>query len=616
MSSSGKRFYAFESFRLDPEKRQLLDGAEPVALSSKAFEILSVLLENRGKVLTKDDLMRRVWPDTIVEEANLSVNISQLRKALGESPSEHRYIVTVPGVGYQFVADVSVVENGTGKLEAVVEAAPAQAPDRRRVWIALAVMGAIAFAAGWLWRSGGLTRQPKTVAVLPFGPLGADGNDEYLGLGVADSLITRLGKMSDIVVRPTSAVRRFAGTARDPLGAGKQLGVEAVLDGTLQRSGDRIRVTARLLRVDDGASLWADTFDEKFTDIFAVEDSISEKVAQAMAARLSGQERKLLKRHGTENAAAYELYLKGRYYWNRRTPESLKRGCSFFQQAIETDPAYSDAYAGLADSYSLLAIQEVLAPREAFPMARGAAQRALELDGDSAVARASLAHIRLHEWDWRGAEKDFQEAIRLSPNYAVAHHWYAEYLSATKRPAEALAEERRARDLDPLSLVINTDLGWQLYFARRYDEAVERLRATLDLDPSFPMARLRLGQVYEQRGDQDAALREILRARELAPESVEALAALAHCYGKFGRRSDALRVLEEIKAREDAGRSPYFLAYAYLGLGDAEQALAQLERAVDERSGWLVFLRVEPRFDPLRAQPRFSEVLRRVGLAP
>ena len=409
-------------------------------LTLKAFDLLQLLAENQGHLLEKDEILRRVWPDSVVEENNLTVTISSLRKALGEDPNDRQYIETVPRRGYRFVADLRSADGA--------EAGPAPAAPTARTLplkAALAACALLAVGLGWLWsRSSGPSAPApvRSMAVLPFRSL--DDEHEYLGLGMADALITRLGGTKLLVVRSTGTVRRYSTPDLDPVAAGRDLRVESVLEGSMQAAGGRLRTTVRLLRVSDGSALWAGTFDEPLTDIFTVQDAISERVAAALALELTEAERSLLTRRYTSDTEAYQLYLKGRFFWNKRTRDGFERGITCFQQAIAKDPSYALAWSGLADSYIGLAFYHYAAPHEAMPRAREAAARALQTDDALAEAHASLAHVKAnYEWDWAAAEREWKAAIALKPEYATAHQWYAvHHLAPMGRMEEAIAEAR------------------------------------------------------------------------------------------------------------------------------------------------------------------------------
>jgi DNA-binding winged helix-turn-helix (wHTH) protein/Tfp pilus assembly protein PilF len=467
MSRLTKHSYEFGPFRLDARERLLLHDEEIVPLSPKAFDMLLALVENSGHLLEKNELMQTLWPDTFVEEGSLAQNISLLRKALDESESQ-KFIETVPRRGYRFVASV-----------------------RKTI---------------------------KSIAVLPFKSLGIDGGDEYLGIGIAETLTTRLSSLKLLTVRPNSAVLKYASPEKDTVVAGRELEVDTVLEGSIRRLGERIRVTARLVSVPDGLVLWADKFDENFTDIFKVEDSISGKVAEALALKLSGDEHKRLTKRYTDKAEAYQLYLKGRYFWNKRTEDGFNRGIAQFKQAVEKDSNYALAYAGLADSYIGLTFYNFAAPNETMPKAKEAAMNALAIDSALAEAHTSLAHVLMnYDWNWSEAEKEFKLSIELNPDYATAHQWYAiHYLTAMGRPEEALQEMKRALDLEPTSLVMNTFMGATLYFAARYDEAIEQCRRTIEMDPNFAIAHWHLGLAYEQKDMFDEAIVEFQKATALS----------------------------------------------------------------------------------------------------
>ncbi|HEV2913423.1 MAG TPA: tetratricopeptide repeat protein [Pyrinomonadaceae bacterium] len=668
MSKPIAHFYDFGPFRVDTLKRLLLRDGRSVPLTSKVFDTLLALVSRGGEVLEKNELMRVLWPDTIVEENNLTQNISVLRKALGESRHEHRYIVTIPGRGYSFVAAVREAcedeetgheERGSGvpAMEAgrsvaavastgdyvrahdsgrnghaaifkpsspperwkpfrdVARPGSASSPRRRVLALSLLLLFTVT-TLSYLWiisraRSPLRPAAPGSIAVLPFKLLGDEARDEYLGSGMADALITKLSNIRQISVRPTSAVIRYAGRqSTDPLAAGRELGVDSVLEGTIQRAGDRVRVTVQLISVRESRALWAHSFDERFTDIFTVQDSISAQVAQALTLKLTGEEQRLLAKRYTDNVEAYQSYLRGRYFMNRRNEEGLLKAISCFTEAIELEPGYALAYAGLADAYSVLGFYQfgARAPEEVFQKARAAATRAIELDETLAEAHASLALARLDvDEDEAGAEREYLRSIELNPNYAPAHHWYSDFLAMMDRQDEAMAEIKRALELDPLSLVINATLGERLFYARRYDDAAAQLRKTLEMEESFSPAHYLLGLTYEQKGMYTEALAELNRARELSGGSPWMVAALGHTLAMAGRRDEAHKVLVELK--ELARRrpvSPYDMATVYTGLGEKTQAFEWLQKSYKPQLRRQ--LRADPRMDRLRLDPRFQEI--------
>ncbi|MBA3767808.1 MAG: tetratricopeptide repeat protein, partial [Acidobacteria bacterium] len=433
--------------------------------------------------------------------------------------------------------------------------------------------------------------KPAAIAVLPFRPISTEGRDEILELGIADALITRLSDIKQIIVRPTSLIRKYIDLEQDSATAGREMAVESVLEGNIQKLGDRIRITARLIKVEDGSSLWAGTFDEEFTDIFAVEDSISEKVTAALALKLTGEDRDRLKRRYTENTAAYHLYLKGRYFWNKRTEEALNRAIECFNQAIELDPNYALPYAGLADCYTKLGDVGVTAmtPGKAFARAHAAASRALTIDSSLAEVHASLGHIDMHLFQWADAERAFKHAIELNPNYATAHQWYAYYMAFHQRFDEALEKIKVALKLDPLSLPIADSVGEFLYFARRNDEAIEEIRKTLEMDPNFLASHINLGRAYAQTSMFCEAEDQFAKARQIAGESIDALAALGHTYAMSGNNGSALEVLAQLtELSKERYVSPYDIALIRAALGETDEAFRWLEKAYDERVEWMI----------------------------
>lgn len=644
MSERISRIYEFGPLSIDAEKRVLMRDGETVPLTPKAFDTLLVLVEHHGEVLEKDRLMEMLWPDSEVEEANLSLHISAVRKALGESPHDRKYIVTVPGKGYKFAADIkgpfdnksdlilarytksTVVISGQGEGQEIKRKQeglpPASLPSARRrklVYTAVAVaILAVGVAGVYYLRlapSSTVSTPPvRSIAVLPFKPLVAENRDEALELGMADALITKLSNTRGVIVRPLNSARRYGGIEQDPLAAGRELQVDSVLDGSIQRWGDRIRVTARLVSVG-GEQLWAGQFDDEFTDIFAVQDAISGRVVGALALHLSGEEERRLTKRYTDNAAAYELYLKGRYHLFKLTPTEVRKGVELFQEAVEVDPAYALAYTGIADAYRTLPITSDVAPKDAFPNAKEAVTKALERDDSLAEAHAILGWIKFwFDWDWAGSESEFRRAIDLNPNNADAHRGYAHLLSNTRRHEEALREVGRARELDPLSLITNTLQGQFLHFAGRDDEAVRRFEKTIELDPNFWVAHINLAFVLIHKKMYGQALTELGKAREQSGGNTQTISLTGYVMALSGERERARGVLEEL--RRLSGQRyvpPYNLAMVYHGLGERQEALAWLERAYEERDVLLTFAAVDPKWDNLRQDPRFQALLRRVG---
>src|SRR4051812_42711215 len=501
MSGPEVPIYEFENFRLDAAKRLLTLRGELVPLTSKVFETLLHLVLHAGQLVAKDDLVRAVWPDTVVEENNLNQNISALRRLLGENRDKNRYIVTIPGQGYRFVAAVTRAE------WAGVQ------PVRRR-----------------------------TIAVLPFSPLTAEGRDEALEIGMADTLIARLSNIRATVVRPLSSVRKYTNLHQDTVAAGRELGVDSLLEGNIQREGSKIRVTARLISVVDGASLWAGTFDQEFTSVFALQDTISEKVTSALALRLGADEKKRLTRRYTENVEAYHLYLKGRYHLGKATKAGITKGIDFLQQAIDIDPTYALAYAELAEAYRRLPITSDVAPKEAFPKALAAASKALEMDEEIVDARMALGFTRLwFDWDWAESEREFKLAIDLNPSSGEAHMAYAVLLTCVGRHDEAVAQGQRAVELDPLSLIVNANQAQFLHWAGRDDEAMARIEKTLEIDPNFWVANLALGRIHIQRGEYPQAISVLSKARDFSGGNSETVSLIGYAYARAGDISEAKR---------------------------------------------------------------------------
>ncbi|MDQ3743851.1 MAG: tetratricopeptide repeat protein [Acidobacteriota bacterium] len=659
MDKPAKHFYEFGPFRLDASRRRLLRGGEVVPLTPKAFDTLLALVEQSGRVVEKDDLMERVWPGVAVEENNLTQNVSALRKALGERREEPQYIATVPGLGYRFIASVS--ESRAGGDSAKSEGDPAQtATDesaaektqtgrngfegaeverqrraanlkaaararRRRRVLAACALAVLVFAAGGYYLFARRARraeavaagtQVRSIAVLPFKSLGAGEPDQYLGLGMADALITKLSSIHQINVRPTGSIIKYAGADEDPAAAGRELGVDSVLDGRVQKSGERIRVTVQLVRALDGAPLWGDTFDVMYTDIFTVEDRISEQVARALMPTLTGEQRQQLAKHYTEDTAAFQSYIKGRYYWNKRTADDIRKAVSYFEDAIIEDPSYALAYAGLADAYSTLGVLDDLAPQETMPKARSAALKALELDDDLAEAHASLGYVKhRYEWDWAGAEREFRRAIELKPGYATAHQWYGWYLICLGKSDEALAEFRSAQSLDPLSLYTNLTMGAPYFYSRQYEKAAEQYRKVIEMNPDFWLAHLWLARTYEQEGRYEDALDELQKVSKNTGANAAEVSDRGCVYALAGKTAEARAALAELQQMSRRRYvAPCGAAVVYAGLGQKDEAFEWLAKALKVRDNTLVLIEVDPRLDALRSDARFAQLVKGAGL--
>jgi serine/threonine-protein kinase len=461
--------------------------------------------------------------------------------------------------------------------------------------------------------------QVKTVTVLPFKMLNAAAGDEYLGTGLADTLMTQIGRIPQILVRSAGAMQKYAETDRhDPVATGRELRVEAVLDGTVQRDADTLKVTARLLRVEDGVILWSAKFDEKLTNVFAIQDAISQDVAKALIRNLSGEDRKLLTKHPTDNVEAHRAYLKGRYFWNKRTPAGLQQSLAYFREAIDLDPTYSSAYAGMGDAYALLVWQEQLPRNEFIARAKAASIKALEIDETLAEPHATLGYVKFwYDWDFAGAESEFRRAIKLNPKYGTAHHWYGESLGLMGRFDDGFKELRLAQQVDPLSAIIHADVGKLLFLAGQPEQAIEQLQKTLELDPDLPLAHVFLALAWNKEGLHEQAIAELEKIAKAPGSRAIFKATLGFVYAQSGREADALNILDPLIGSRSSGHyvSPFHIALVYVGLGENDKSVEWLERAETERDPFLIYIKTDPNFDSLRGDSRFADLLRSMGVA-
>lgn len=619
----------FGGFRIDPASRTLSAGGEAVNLTAKVFDTLLCLVVNHGRVVDKDELMREIWSDTIVEENNLNKNISKLRQVLGEKPGEHKFIVTVPGKGYKFVAAVTAAPRGekgeavgfTRDSERVPDLAaeddkqnpkPGSILGMPAVWGVAALIFVSLAAAGWyVLRS----HEPAAgahvtkLAILPFKPLVPENRDEALELGIAETLIARLGTSGDVQVRPLGSVRKFGGIDQDAQAAGQALGVDAVLDGSIQRSGDGVRVIVRLLDVATGASTWNGTYDEQFTNIFAVQDRIAGRVADSLRIRLNESRNDASGR--TENSEAYRLYLQGRYLSQKITQTEVRRGIAYFQQAIDADPTYALAYAGMADAYRSLPINGDIPSDDVMPKARAAASKALEIDPQLADAHIALGYVDFwYEHNWADAETEFRNALGSSPNNADAHRGLSILLTCLGRHDEAIAEMAQARKLDPLSVITAALEGQTFFYAGRYDQAIDSLNKAFELDPNFWVAHIQMARIHIQQNDFAAAIEEADKARQFSGGNSESISLAGYAAARSGSPQRAVEAIKTLQAlAEQRLITNYNTALVYNGLGKADDAINALEQAVRARDVRLILLRVDPKWNNLRSDSRFAALM-------
>ena len=642
MSEQVKQFYEFGRFRINSAQRLLLRDQEIVPLTPKVFDMLLTLVERSGEVVSKDFLMKKVWPDTFVEEGNLTQNISLVRKALGEGQNGHQYIETVARRGYRFVAPVRVSVDGGNEftreatgIGTVTIGKPARVTthqsdsDRlsqggvaeyltsrakrhsQAVLLSLLVLVFLAAGINYFISGGksvdGTNSIIESIAVLPFLNEAADADAGYFTDEITESLINNLSKLPKLRVVPRSVVLNYKGLETDPRKIARDLNVRAVLTGRVHRRGDMLSIQVDLIDVANVSQMWGQHYDHRVSDILLVQEDISRDIFENLRLKLSVEEQKQLE--------AFSLYLKGRNSWSKRTEDGLLQGVEYFRKAIEVDQNYAPAYAGLADCYNMLVVYGISQPKEAFPKAKEAATKALSIDPALAEARTSLAFIK-HRWDWgRDAEAEFQLAIKSKPSYAPAHQWYSSYLVAMGRFDEAIAEAKRAEELEPLSFISNSHLGWILYLAGRYDEAIEHCKRLLEVDPSFFPARRYLGLAYEQKGMYKDAISQFEQGVKLS-KSPLMLSLLGHAYAASGRKAEAKGVLAELDQQKQRYVSPYTIATVYAGLGEKDQAFKWLEKAFEERDIWLMNLNVDPVLNPLRADHRFAGLVLRIGLVP
>lgn len=637
----------FGTFRADFRTGELRKQGVQIKLQGKPLQLLAVLVQHPGELVTRDELRRTLWGDqTFVDfERSLNIAITKLRAALGDSADNPRFVETLPRRGYRFIAPLTVgteqqttpASSGTGEMQAQSpqakpEAPPAMSearpggqrpvrrPNRRRALVigALSVAAAAtaAFAGIWVAEQRGTGGPPRveSLAVLPLENLSGDADQEFLADAVTDALITELGKIDAVRVVSRTSIIRYKGVRKALPDIGRELRVDAVVEGSVVRSGNRIRITAQLVHAASDRHLWAQAFERDMHDVLALYTDVSEAIAKEIHAKIDRSATGVRTR--AVDPEAWELYTRGRYFWARVSAANLEKAREYFQQAIDKQADFAMAYAGLADAYLLLAYNRVLSPLEAIPRARAAALKALELDDSLADAHVSLAGIACtFDADWSAAERGYRRAFEVNPNHATAHQWWGMTLAGLGRHSEAASEIRRALEIDPVSLRVGKAAGTILHLARRHAEAIEQYKKTLELDPNYAPALIELGRVYTVLGRKTQALPELERAAQASNRSSSSLAALGYAYGVFGSRDRALNILSELRDQSThAYVSPEDYASVYLGLRDDDRVFQELARAADQRLSSLYTLKTASEFDPIRTDPRFADLLRRVHL--
>ena len=617
--------FRFGAFVLVPGERLLLRDGKPLALTGKAFDLLATLVRQPGHLLTKDELLRAVWPSVVVEEVNLSVNVSALRKVLGSAPGTAEWIETVPRQGYRFNAAVEIgdldttrgtppaevaISPGGDDASQVVDVAP-RLSRRNVAWVlgVLSVTGlAVVASARWL---GGRTPY-RSVAVLPFTV--DEAPNTYLVDGLVEGVINGLTRMPALRVMPRASSIQFKGAKGNPVAAGRALDVAAVVTGSLSGGSDGVRLQVELVDVARSAQVWSTAYQVAAADLPQLEMRVMHDLAGAMQVQWAEAARSSVASQPTRDAQAYQAYLRGRYLWNQRSETSLQGAVVQFRRAVDLDPRFALAYAGLADAHTTLGYLGYLTPVGTFPIARPHALKALELDPSLAQAHASLAYIKFYfDWDWEGARQEFARAIELNPNDPVSHQWFAVYLLASGQPDRAFDEVQLAHRLDPLSLAINTDIGFHHYYNGRYREAVFQLRSVLDMKNDFLLAHLWLARTLLEMRQFDAALAETAVAESKARDWPVLVTARGFTYAMAGMTSEAQAVLREMDAlARQRFVTSYGIALVHAGLGQKNESFGWLDKAFEERSHWLVWLRLDPRWKNLRDDLRFAALIEKI----
>lgn len=626
----------FGDIAIDRASYTVLRDGQKRELTPRAFDLLLYLIENRGRVVEKQELFEQVWKDTFVTDNALMRAVREIRRELGDSATEPKYIETVHKRGYRFIAEIETAAPAEPTIVSDTFAASGSnvhlpsadverdEPERtsrgafpfsRAIAAGLMVIAAAAAAFVVYYARG--DKPIRSIAIIPLENAGSGDGTEHISDGIAEGLINSLSELPELKVAARATAFRYRGQEFDPQRIGRELGVDAILAGRVVQTGDELAVQADLIDTSDGSQVWGSRYVRKLTAVYELPGAIAADVARKLDLNLTSEQSRRLAKNYTEDPEAYRLYLLGRFFWNKRSEDALNKSVEYFQQAIEKDPNYALAYAGLADSYAVMAISADLPAHEVFPKARAAAAKALELDEGLVEAHATMLRIKSqYDWDWAGAEDEYRRAIELNPNYPMTHIYYMSYLVSAGRADEGVASVIKARELDPFSLVANAVVARALFFAGRYDDAIAAAQKTLELDQNVMLARLILGRSYARKGMYDAAVAELEKARNLPGSVSEVTSLLAHTLAVSGRTAEARRLLEEMKELAATRYvQPYDIAVVHAGLGDNDAALEWLEKAYRDRNHQVPLIRSVPEFDVIRSEPRFADLVERLGTA-
>jgi TolB-like protein/DNA-binding winged helix-turn-helix (wHTH) protein/Flp pilus assembly protein TadD len=608
----------FGIFQLDLKARELHKAGVKVKLQDQPFRVLALLAERAGQVVTREELQQEIWPSDVYVTFDQGLNnaIKKVRDALGDSADNPRFIETVAKHGYRFVAPVSPLST-----HPVKRPKSNLARLRRTTLVSLAAACFVAILGYWTWHKAAVVdKRPseKTVlAVLPFDNLSSDPDQEFFSDGLTEEMIAQLGKLNprmlNVIAR--GSVIRYKGSTLTANQIGKELNADYLLQGSVRKESGRARITVQLIRVQDQTDLWTESYDRPLKDILSLQDSVARTIADQIRVNLTAEQQNRLAISRSVDPEAYEAYLRGRYYWNKRTADGMQKASIYFQQAVNQEPTYGEAYSGLADCNSGLTWHGFTSPAQSLPKAEAAARKAIEINPQSAEAHASLALVLHHQWNWDGAEAEFKKALQLDSQYANAHHWYGDYLSVKARHEEAVSEAREALKLDPLNLMINTWAALRYYLAHNYQAAAEQGQKTVELDPNFAAAHLVIGESYVQMGRQEEAITELQRASSLSGNSPLYLAQVAVANASMGRKSEAFRIATQLQnMSKERYVSPYGLAQVYAALNDEEQTFNWLQTAYADHAVWMSYLAVDPVFERFHKDRRFQDLLQKIGV--